>query len=76
MEMFTFLDFGSKNLFWAYLVQKFKFVCSGKSCYLDNLEYAELNGGVVCICLRLETPSLGEFGPKNLNCQFQLKFYT
>ena len=29
--MFTFLGFGPKYLFWVYLVQKFEFVCSGKS---------------------------------------------
>ena len=31
IEKFTFLDFGPKYLFWACLVQKFKFVCSGKN---------------------------------------------
>ena len=31
MEMFTFLGFGPKYLFWAYLVQKFKFVCLEKN---------------------------------------------
>ena len=31
MGIFTFLGFGPKDLFWAYLVQKFKFVCSGKN---------------------------------------------
>ena len=29
MGMFTVLGFDPKYLFWAYLVQKFKFVCSG-----------------------------------------------
>ena len=33
-------------------------------------------GGVHCICLRLEIPLLSKFGPKNENCQFQLKFGT
>ena len=33
-------------------------------------------GGVHCICFRLEIPFLGKFGPKNENCQFQLKFGT
>ena len=31
MGMFTYLGFGPKYLFWAYLVQKSKFVCSGKN---------------------------------------------
>ena len=31
MGIFTFLGYGRKYLFWAYLVQKFKFVCSGKN---------------------------------------------
>ena len=31
MVMFPILGFGPKYLFWAYLLQKFKFVCSGKN---------------------------------------------
>ena len=31
MGMFTYLGFGPKYLFWAYLVQNVKFVCSGKN---------------------------------------------
>ena len=76
MGMFTFLGFAPKYLFWEYLVQEFKFVCSGKNFLPRLIKYAELNGGVLCICFRLETPFLGKLGPKNENCQFQLKFDT
>ena len=36
----------------------------------------EFNGGVHFFYFRWETPFLGKFGPKNQNCQFQLKFGT
>ena len=36
----------------------------------------EFNGGVHFFCFRWETPFQGKFGPKNQNCQFQLKFGT
>ena len=62
MGMCTFLGFDPKYLFWAYLVKKFIFVCSGKN--------AEFNDGVLWICLRLEIPFLGTFSPNNENCQF------
>ena len=64
------------NLFWAYLVRKFKFVCSGKNLLPRLFEYAKFNDGVLCICFRLETPFLGKFGPKKENCKFRLRFDT
>ena len=76
MGMVTFLGFEPKYLFRAYLVQIFKFVCSGKNLLPRLFEYAELNDSVLSICFRLEIPFLGMFGPKTENCQFQLKFDT
>ena len=35
----------------------------------------EFNGNVHFFCFR-EIPFLGKFGPKNQNCQFELKFGT
>ena len=75
IRMFTVLGFGPKYLFWAYLMQKFKFVCSGK--FATQIKSNIQNSmGVFFILLKLETPFLGKFGPKNENCQFQLKFDT
>ena len=76
MGMFTFLSFGLKYLFWAYWSKSSNLFVQGKIHYLDWSEYAELSRGVLCICFRLDTPFLGKFGPKNENCQFQLKFDT
>ena len=41
-----------------------------------NLKYEELSDGVHFTCFRLEIPFLGKFGPKNQNCQFELKIVT
>ena len=38
--------------------------------------YAEFNGAVHFFSFRPETPFLGKFGPKNQNCQFNVKFGT
>ena len=75
IRMFTVLGFGPKYLFWAYLMEKFKFVCSGKFATQINSNIQN-SMGVFFILLKLETPFLGKFGPKNENCQFQLKFDT
>ena len=75
MGIFTFLGFSPKCLFWTYLVHKF--VCSGKN-LLPRLVWMCRTQwfSVLCIYFRLKTPFLGNFGPKNENCQFQLKFHT
>ena len=41
-----------------------------------KFEYTELIGSVQFTCFRLEIPFLGKFGPKNQNCQFELKIGT
>ena len=40
------------------------------------IQICRIHGGVYCICFRLGIAFLGKFGPKNENCQFQLKFGT
>ena len=71
MEMLSFLGFGPKYFLGHTWSKNLNLFVRGKICYLDKFEYAELNGGVLCICFRLETPF-----PKNENCHFQLKFDT
>ena len=71
MEMLSFLGFGPKCFLGHTWSKNLNLFVRGKICYLDKFEYAELNGDVLCICLRLETPF-----PKNENCHFQLKFDT
>ena len=59
-------------------------VCPNKSklsiyveiCYPDQFEYAQFNGDIQFFCFQAEILFLGEFGPKNKNCQFELKFGT
>ena len=73
MGMFTVLGFDPKCLFWVYLVQKFKFVCSGKN----------LLPRLIRICRTQWRCSLHQFyagntlfgqvwSKKNENCQFQI----
>ena len=78
-EVFTFFGFHLKYLFWAFLVQKIKIVCSNWNyqivrIILEWIEYMKFSGSFHCICFRLEIPFLGKFDPENENCQFQLKF--
>ena len=56
--------------------QKLRIVSLSVNLVRDELEYAKFNGGVHFFYFRLETPFFGKFGPKNLNCQFKLKFGT
>ena len=61
--MFTFLVLILIYLNRAYLVQKVTIVQS--EIYLDYFKYVKFNGGVHCICFRLEIPFLGKSDPKN-----------
>ena len=62
MVVNTFSVLDRKYTFWVNLVQQSK------------LSGAEFNGAVYFFCFWPEVPFLGKFGPKNKNCQFQLKF--
>ena len=60
--------------FWVNLVQKFKIISLGWNLVPRLFEYAKVNGVVRSFRFRPETPFLNKFGPKNQNCQFELKF--
>ena len=70
MGMFTFLGFGLKYVFCGYLMQKFKFICSGKNLLPRLIRICRTQWWCSLHLFRLETPFLGKFGPKNENCQF------
>ena len=63
--LFTFFVFDQKSPFWTNLVKNLKFSVLGETWYLDEFEYAELNGDVHFFRFRPEIPFLGKFGPKN-----------
>ena len=47
-----------------------------KNFLLKKSVYAQFNGGVHFLYLKVEIPFFGKFGPKKQNCQFKLKFGT
>ena len=53
---------------------KIQIVCSKRNLIPRQFEYGEFNGGAHCICFRQEITFLSKFGPKDENCQLQLKF--
>ena len=79
MVVFTFSALDWKHLFQANLVQKIKIVSLSWNLFLlthSNMQNSMVIFIIFFVCLRPKTPFLSEFGPKNQNCQFKLKFGT
>ena len=56
------------------MVQNLKIISFSWNFALEQFEYAEFNDDVHFFSFWLEILFLGKFGPKNQNCQLELKF--
>ena len=71
-----FLFLMGNMLFGQILSKKLKLLVQGETWCLNKFKYAAFNGDVHFFRIQLEIPCLGQFGPKNQNCQFKGKLDT
>ena len=76
MGMFTFLGFDPKYPFRAYLVQKFKLVCSEKYLLPRLIRVFRTQWRCSLPLFKAENTLFRQVWSKNENCQYQLKFDT
>ena len=74
--VFTFSVLVQKNSFWTNLVKKIKIVSLSRNSIPKVIWIYGIQGWCSLFQFLTENTFLGKFGPKNQNCQFELKFRT